>query len=140
MHYANELHVGTNENSRRDLNQNFSRKLEIGQVNRSDASVYESKETRGISFCDTLSSSKSCHQSVGGASSVAEEDLGDGTSSEDGIGSHSSLLHEDDDDKSNDDQDDQDFEEKIRWLFINRDEEEKDQPKGFSEEEANEAG
>ena len=86
--------------------------------------MYETKDSRGLSFCETISSSKSSHRSSNG-SLVDEEESSDG-SSDDGIGSSGSILHEDDDDKSSrndaDEQDVHGFEEKIRWLFLSREE------------------
>lgn len=89
-----------------------------------EAPLYETKDSRGLSFCETISSSKSSHRSSNG--SLVDEESEDGSSSDDGIGSSGSILHEDDDDKSSrndgDEQDCHGFEEKIRWLFLSREE------------------
>lgn len=74
------------------------------------SSLARSKDNRGISFCDTISSSKSSCKGSNG--SIVEID--DGQSSLSG-----SCSHEEDDVHSRTDEDDGDLDEKIRWFFLN---------------------
>ena len=101
----------------------IQRNGEIGQSGLGVTPLHRSKDNRGISFCETISSSKS----QGSSGSVVEID--DGSSSFAG-------SHEEDEESQNDD--DGDLDAKIRWFFLtieNHDSTEGSAPIAMSDEE-----
>lgn len=88
-----------------------TRDLEIGSSPRSTEENHRGQDDRGISFCETISSSKSSYKSSNG--SVAEED---DVSSQFADNSSHDI---EDDRTSNSDADSDDIAEKIKWFFLN---------------------
>ena len=107
---------------------NFKLSEEGDSLHSDQSSHCTSKDVRGLSFAESNAQEKKSTTSETGSITGEEED--DEGSCFEGIVSHGTLSQADDDHGSRhagfeDEEDDEDFEEKIRWLFIERDEEER---------------
>jgi hypothetical protein len=105
----------------------LQRNLQIGSSPRSSEDNHRGKDDRGISFCDTISSSKSSYRSSSNGSLHEEDDVSSQYAD--------NSSHESEDVTSDADSDD--IADKIKWFFLNVEHQEPTSENNTSESDSN---